>query len=259
MSRIVWRDGALVNPDGAGLALDDPGARLGVGLFETMRCRDGRIPWLDRHVARMCASAGALGMAGAADPATIATGARAVAEGLGPGIGRVRVTLTPRPTLLAEAESLALAEGSTWTACAARGTWHPGRRAAEHKTLSAIEWERAEHAARLTGADTALLLDDGGRLGEAARASVFCVVGGAVVTAPVDGILPGIARAVVCGLTAVREEVLAEDAWRAADEMFATNALRGVVPITACDGVPIGSGRRPVTDRIRALVEDAFA
>ena len=50
-----------------------------VGLIETMRGRDGRLPWLGRHIARMGASVIALGLAH--PPAEIADLARSAAIG----------------------------------------------------------------------------------------------------------------------------------------------------------------------------------
>ena len=72
-----------------------------VGLIETMRARDGRVPWLGRHLARMRASATALRLAH--PPADIADLTRIAAAGAGglftpaeelgilPGIGRSRI------------------------------------------------------------------------------------------------------------------------------------------------------------------------
>jgi D-alanine transaminase len=78
-----------------------------------------------------------------------------------------------------------------------------------------------------------------------------------VVTAPVRGLLPGIARGIVAEVAPVREEALEEPVWRAADELFLTNAVAGVIPLVAVDGRPIGAGRpgpvaRDLADLVRA-------
>lgn len=80
---------------------------------------------------------------------------------------------------------------------------------------------------------------------------------GAVVTAPVRGLLPGVARGVVLELTPVREEALEEPVWRTADELFLTNAVAGVIPVVAVDGRSVGAGRpgpvtRDLADAVRA-------
>lgn len=259
MSRVVWLNGGFVEPAAAALSIDDPGVRYGVGLFETMRCEDGRVPLLDRHLARLAGSVEALRLYPAPAPGLVRGAIVAVASALGPGSGRVRVTVTPHPTLLVEGEPVALDPELRLTAVSIRGAWYPGRRIAEHKTLSFLGWHDAQRRAEEAGADTALLLDQRGRLGEASTANVFCVIGGALVTAPVDGILPGVTRGVVLELASVDEEALDEGAWRAADEMFVTSAVRGVVPVVACDGRPVGAGEAgTVTGAIRSAVAEAL-
>jgi para-aminobenzoate synthetase/4-amino-4-deoxychorismate lyase len=78
---------------------------------------------------------------------------------------------------------------------------------------------------------------------EPARANVFVVHDDAVLTPPTDGrILPGTARARVleilraAGVPVLQRRLTLEDLSRAT-EVFATNALRGVVPIVSCEGV----------------------
>jgi branched-chain amino acid aminotransferase len=255
MSRVVWRDGDFVGADTACLSIDDPGVRWGEGLFETMRGEHGRIPWLDRHLERLERSIATLGLSPMPDLAEVRRGALQSAQRLGHGSARIRVTVTPRPTVLVDAQSVRLDPEQTFTAVTVRGAWHPDRAEAEHKTLSWLTWRRAQRDARARGADVALLLDAEGRLGEGSTVNVFCVIGDEVVTAPATGLLPGVARAVVMELCPVVEGTLAEDVWRAAEEMFATSAVRGVVPITACDGRAVGSGGvGTVTRRLRSAV-----
>lgn len=258
MSRAIWLNDGLVAHEWATLPIDDPAVRHGAGLFETMRAQDGAIPWLQRHLDRLESSARTLHLEGIPHPASIHRAARAVAAALGDGVARIRVTATPHPTLIVDGAHINDAV-ETMTAVSVRGAWHPGRTVAEHKTLSFLEWRHAHERATVAGADLALLLDAGGRLGEASVANVFCVIGGALVTAPVDGLLAGIARAAIFALRPAREEALDESAWRAADEMFATNAFRGVVPIVRCDGRPIGDGSvGPVTSELRRQIGETL-
>jgi branched-chain amino acid aminotransferase len=143
---------------------------------------------------------------------------------------------------------------ATLTAASIRGAWQPGRRIAEHKTLSFLGWRDVQRQAQALGAGTALLLDAEGRLGEASTANVFCVIDGEIITAPISGILPGITRAVVMETASVREAILDEPAWRAADEMFVTSAFRGVVPIIRCDGRDVGRGQ-PLGRELQRLID----
>ena len=254
MSRVVWLNGALVDPAGASLSIDDPGVRFGEGLFETMRARDGVIPWLDRHLERLRRSIAALALDGMPSIADVRDAAALVAASLDPETARIRVTVTPHPTLLVEGAPADIDAQVTLTAASIRGAWHPDRRIAEHKTLSLLGWRDAQRKARAMGADTALLLDADGRLGETSTANVFCTIGGEIITAPISGILPGITRAVVMEFAPVREAILDESIWRSADEMFVTSAFRGIVPIVRCDGREIGHGPGPLTTDLRQRV-----
>ncbi|MGI9538928.1 MAG: aminotransferase class IV, partial [Miltoncostaeaceae bacterium] len=83
----------------------------------------------------------------------------------------------------------------------------------------------------------------------------FCVVGDELFTAPARGLLPGIARGRVIAAVEVTERAVEETEWRAASEVFLTNALRGVIPVIRIDGRPVGDGAvgartRSVADRI---------
>jgi branched-chain amino acid aminotransferase len=239
--RVAWLDGALVEPRAAALSIDDPGVRWGEGLFETMRAEAGRVALLERHLARLRASADALGLAPMPDAGRMRAAVDEALAAFGPRRARVRLIATPRPTLLVEVAPLD-AGPATARARSLRGAWLPDDRLAEHKSLSYARHRLSQRRAEAAGADHALLLDARGRLGEAALASVFCAVGGDLVTAPATGLLPGVARAVVLEALGGRQRALDEDAWRAADEIVLTNAVRGAVAVVEVDGRPVGAG-----------------
>ena len=247
MSRVVWLNDGLVDPATACLSIDDPGVRFGAGLFETMRSQDGAVPWLDRHLDRLERSISALELDPTPPIAQVRGAALHVAASFPTGPARVRVTVTPHPTLVVEGTPVELDPDMTLTAATVRAAWHPNRVIAEHKTLSFLGWRDAERRARATGADIALLLDADGRLGEASSANVFCVIGDELVTAPARGLLPGVTRRIVMDLAATHEAILDEDVWRASNEMFVTSAVRGIVPIVRCDDAPVGQGVGPTT------------
>lgn len=129
----------------------------------------------------------------------------------------------------------------------------PRRSMPAHKTLAYLDHALARELAAEAGADEALRLDADGNVAECASANVFIVRNHCVVTPPLSGILPGVTRARVLtwcrarGVAAV-EEPIPRDALYAADELFATSAVRGVVAITSLDG----HGRHfgPVTTQI---------
>ncbi len=262
--RVVWLDGERVEPAGAMLSIDDPGVRWGEGLFETMRAERGRVALLERHLDRLIASAAALGLAPMPTRAAMRADVGAALEASAAGPLRVRLSATPRPTLLVEtspvAEFPARVPGAS--ALTVPGAWSPGNRIAEHKCLSYAAHRWSQRRAEAAGADHALLLDGRGRLGEAALGSVFCVIGATVMTAPVSGLLAGVARSVVMDAVPVREQALGESVWRSADEIVVTNAVGGAVALVAVDGAPVGSGgvgpmAQRIGDALRAALRAA--
>lgn len=248
MSRVSWLNGDFADAATAAVPIDDPAVRFGEGLFETMRCQGGRIPWFDRHLARLERSIAALDLTGMPSLDDIDRAASAVAGAID-GVARIRVSVTTGPTLLVDGRTTRIDPGKTLTAITCPRTWHPANAIAEHKTLSFLPWRAAQRRAGNAGADIALLIDEAGRLGEASTANVFCVIDGELVTAPATGLLPGITRSVVLERYPVREAALAPEIWREADELFATSAVRGVVPIVRVDGAPIGEGLRGALTR----------
>lgn len=154
----------------------------------------------------------------------------------------------------------------------------PRRGGATHKTLAFLEHLIARELAERAGADEAVRLGPDGDVVECAMANLFIVTTGGpaapaapampprnvpdaitgdrlegvgrptVITPPVTaGILPGITRGYViaaCAATgiAVQEQRISVEDLRAADEIFVTSAVRGVVPVTALDGEPRRAG-----------------
>jgi branched-chain amino acid aminotransferase len=243
MSRIVWLNGSLVDPGRAAVSLDDPALRWGEGLFETMRARDGRVELLAAHLNRLERSRAALGL-------DAAPGAGEVRAALGQalvhaaGHRRVRVSVSAGPLLLVEVTPATPPPDAAVTVAARslRGAWLPGARMAEHKTLSFAAYRWAARRAAEDGAGAALLTDADGRLGEGDAGNLFAVVAGEVLTAPVEGLLPGVSRQALLGPLGATERAPLEYEWRAAEELFLTNSVSGVTAVTSADGVPIGDG-----------------
>ncbi len=260
MSRVMWLNDGFVDPATARFGIDDPGARFGDGLRETIRAEDGGTPWLDRHLARLARSADDLAFRGIPSLAVVERAVREVADRCGGGVWRISVQASPYPTLLVDAVAVEPAPSTPITAVTCRGLWAPGNRMAEHKTIAYAAPRLALRHASEQGAGTALLLDAGDDMGEAATANVFCVIGDAIVTQPVHGLLPGTTRAAVLELADASLSALPRRLWRHCDEIFLTSAVQHVVGVGEIDGVPVGDGSvGPVTRRIQDAVRAAFA
>ena len=97
-----------------------------------------------------------------------------------------------------------------------------------------------------------LLVDETGELLETDRANVFAVIDGVLLTPPADGrLLPGTTRAAVLRAARSRgiragQKPLTLDELAEATEVFVTNAVAGVIPVTAIAGARLGWPSGPV-------------
>ncbi len=76
---------------GSQVAALDRGLQYGDGLFETVRCEQGRLRWFERHLARLAAGCGRLGIA-VPDGAMLRAEATAVAAGMARSLVKIIVT-----------------------------------------------------------------------------------------------------------------------------------------------------------------------
>lgn len=203
-----------------------------VGLIETMRSRDGRLPWLGRHLARMRASVVALGLA--APPDDIADLARIAA---GPGERVVRLELCDGRVELSTRD---IPEQRAVTLMVSDDPY----RSYPHKTTRREQFGRSLANARRAGVDDALLVTPEGYVAEGTAWTLFWWDNGTLYTPALDlGILPGIARSRIMELAPVREaRVRVPDL--AGTSLFLTNAVRGVVPIRRLQGEPVPADPR---------------
>jgi len=126
---------------------------------------------------------------------------------------------------------------------------------AAHKSTRYRKNLQAREVARAAGGQDALFVDSHGRILEGAATNLFLVVGGALVTPPLEiGILPGVARGEILRRwkSGVKEQVLTVERLDAAEEAFVTNALVGVMPVLAIDQHMYPMNDYKVTPRVMA-------
>jgi para-aminobenzoate synthetase/4-amino-4-deoxychorismate lyase len=220
------------------------------GVFETLLVRDGRPVELGAHMARLRASLGAL--FGEPVPEGAREALLKAARGL--RLGRARLDVAP--------------DGARALTAAARGTpvdpsiVFPGpERGARLVPLTvpggwgAHKWaDRELLDAHATDDALPLLVDHDGTVLEASRANIFIVEDGAIVTPPADGrILPGVTRARVVELLGAREAIVSLDRLAEADEVFLTGAVRGIEPVSACQGTRVWAQSTVTGDAAAAL------
>ncbi len=261
--RAVWMNGELVRGHAAAISVWDRGARAGGALFETLRCYGGvPLAW-DAHLERLVLSAAELGFPVPPAPARLREAVAQVLEAERLADAVVRITVTRgipggrpvRTGAWVEAESVPgrlwagtrrLAQGGAGgTAILSHTPFSPGW-LGRHKTTSRLAWELAREEARAAGADEALLVTPGREVLEGAASNVFVVrPDGLVVTPPLEAdVLPGVTRARVLrlcrslGLEA-REDRIGLETLRLADEVFLTNSVQEVLPLSHVAGRPV--------------------
>ncbi len=125
------------------------------------------------------------------------------------------------------------------------------------KSLGYLDNVLAAREAAQRGAEEAILLNNAGRVAGAARANVFAVLDGRLLTPPLsDGVLPGIARRVVLELAAAlrdpdaRKPRLSPADLAGAAEIFLTNSLFEIRSVGRLDDREFGPGE--VAAKLRA-------
>jgi len=204
----IMVDGELVPAgESAQIPLDD-GLVRGDGVFEGLRCYDGRLRTPDAHLERLARSAREIDLP--VDLERLAAELGAFCEVVPPSCG-VRVMLTRGGRRIIREEPLP-ARADSWELSP---QWHrPTPLLSHSKTLSYAANMQANRRARAAGADEALLVEEGSdRVLEGPTSSFVWLEGERLVAPPLElGILDSITRRLVAEVTplAVRPATLAE-------------------------------------------------
>jgi branched-chain amino acid aminotransferase len=284
VTSLVLIDGRPMPPDAAKVSVFDRGFLYGDSVFEALRTYGGKPFALDRHLARLAASAArvfielpvsleqigrevesAIVGAGNAESYVRLTVTRGVGEamGLDPGLSRhaLRVVIvtplkSPPPETYRDGVSVI-------THRTERVTDHSA--AAGAKVGNYLMAVLANREARLANAAEALIVDGRGCVVEGATSNLFVVLNdGTLVTPPEsDGILLGITRETVLAVAAelgvsIRLESLPLEVVKSAAEVFVSSSIRELVPVISIDGTKIGDGKPgPTTLRLLAAFGEA--
>jgi len=254
--------------DAASVSAGDRGFALGDGLFETIGVDRGVALGLERHVARLGRSAELFGLG---DPLMdidlgelIAQGAQiagldsaivrfSVSAGVSRrGLNRASELVT---RVLQVSERAPVAEHISLAISTIRRS--PSSPTAGFKTLSYADNVLARRQAQAAGADMAMLLDTEGRVSGADCANVFWTVAGQLRTSALDcAVLPGTVRAAIVERLGAREVRVPLEDLVAADSVFVSNAVMGVVPVSHLDGKALGLDRPLLAAMREALAQD---
>jgi len=240
----VMQNGKLCSGHSVKISPLHEGFLYGHGLFETIKVHAGRPVFLAAHHARLTASGLALDLPYKLPADKLRERLLKVIAANDVAHGSAKVTLFNQGDTLGEL--ITTREHVYSPETCARGfrlqTRPAGRRVSgltSHKTLNYLENIRARRAALAAGFDEALFIDTTGEVIEGAGTNLFIVRDGVALTPPLaSGPLPGIARAQVLALLGpdrARETVITTADLLAASEVFVTNALMGVMPVSRID------------------------
>jgi branched-chain amino acid aminotransferase len=280
---IVSVGGRLTHRDEAAVSPFDSVVQGGDAVWEGLRLYEGRIFRLDEHLARLRRSARALAFTSVpADEDIVAEISRTLAANQMTDNVHIRLTLTrgvkvtsgmdPRlnqsgPTLIVLPEHKPPVYDTAGIRLITASVRRPSPDTLDPKIhhnnlLNSI---LAKIEANIAGADDAVMLDHRGFVAETNATHIFGVAGGALRTPTAAACPEGITRQVVLDLAAqdgigvaVGDYSLAQ--FYAADEIFVTGTMGGVVPVLALDGRAIGTGKPgPVTARLAGLFAELTA
>jgi branched-chain amino acid aminotransferase len=268
-------DGRILPGEEARVSVFDNGFTFGDSVYETLRTYGGRPFALDRHLRRLRASAGLIGIQIDTPDGALAQRLDALLEAaansesyvrfiVSRGVGDIsyRFDRIAGPTVVQVVKPLDVppeevyTEGIEASVVSVRRN-HPTALDPAIKSCNLLNNIQAIREAQSRGASEALMLNAEGDLAEGASSNVFLVHQGRVSTPPLQaGILAGITREVVLELlpglgVEGREARLGLEDLAAADEVFITSTLREAAPVRAVDGRPVGGGRPgPLATRV---------
>ncbi len=209
----------------------------GYGLFETVRVAAGVPLLLKLHLERLRDGLAALDLPPPPDADTVRRFAvsHAVPAGADGALklvaadGRLMVWFGRPPRSMRNPATLLVFD--QWRR-------HAASPLSRHKTMSYLENMRLIQAARQAGADEAVVLNTSGRLCDGSRTTLYVVRHGEALTPrAADGALPGVIRRLLLEGGRAREAVLTTRDLAAADAVFLSNALLGIVTVRRILGV----------------------
>ena len=278
---LIYVNGDLVPKAEATVSVYDSGFMLGDGMWEGLRLHNGRWAFFDEHMDRLFNSlksvsidlgmgsediraildrtAAANGMTNYAHCRLMVTRGRKVKPFQHPGLSRFGPTIVAIIEHSKPVESLLSRGIRLATVPQVRGL--PMSQDAKYNSHSKLNCVIACLQAEQAGADEALMLDPHGFVNTTNACNFFIVRRGEVWTSTGDYCMKGVTRQKVIdlcranGIPAFEKNYSLYEAY-GAEEAFLTGTFGAQTPVAKIDGKPIGTGERPITQRIRNLYKE---
>ncbi|MFD2159792.1 aminotransferase class IV [Rubritalea tangerina] len=260
---MIWVDGEFKKDGKLEISTTAQGLSLGMGVFETLLARKGRVQFFNEHLRRLSEAAIKMGFA-EPDRVLLKAAVEEIVSGWGEELARVRISIYG----LTEEDSSTVVEVS---AVPARGSEvvlvESSFRVNEWGALVGVKSTSygmnvlALREARAMGGDEALMLNSAGCVCEGATSNIFWMIGDRLHTPALEtGCLPGVTRRKVieaCGVMGieVQEVSVGKEALEEAEGIFITNALRGVHRVSCYAGRTL---QDPKVDSVIARIQNAY-
>ncbi len=278
---LIYVNGELVHKDAAKVSVYDSGFMLGDGMWEGMRLYDGEWAFFDAHMDRLFQSCKAVNLdigknreeiraildqtAAANQMETDAHCRLMITRGRKdkpfqhPKLSRSGPTIVAIIEHSKPAEALQARGVRLATVPQVRGL--PHSQDAKFNSHSKLNCVIACLQAEQAGADEGLMLDPHGFVNTTNACNFFIVRRGAVWTSTGDYCMNGVTRQNVINLCRANDIPVYEKNYSlyeayGADEAFLTGTFGAQTPVAEIDGKQIGTGARPMTERIRELYKD---
>ena len=263
MAEKVFLNDKLIDTEKARISATDSGFLYGAGLFETMRSYDGVVFALKDHLERLFTSAGALFINNPFDEEYLTDAIYKVLKANKLTDARLRLTLSNgpmagaeeqlKPTLLITATKLQPYPGEYYKngvmvilSASRQNTFEP---TCGHKTTSYFSRMITLNMAHQQRAAEALWFTTDNRLAEGCVSNVFLVKDSVIYTPGIETpVLAGIARKTVCEIASTNSIKLVEkdlniDDVLGADEIFLTNVIMQIMPVSRVEKHIVGDGK----------------
>ncbi|MBM4066398.1 MAG: aminodeoxychorismate lyase [Planctomycetes bacterium] len=278
MPNLIFLNDTIVKDTEGLLSTLDRGFLYGDGLFETLRAYEKKPFRLEDHVTRISNSAQYFDIPFRYTSQQI----RQIIEQLlaannlqdayirmtlsrGPGVNGLIPKGTYTPTFVIYAKPLASYPASLYKTGVSLITSHIRRSTtcpiSCHKTLNFLTNYLIKREASEKGAHDALILNTDNYVAECAVSNIFVVEKNTVITPSLKAnILPGITRKMVLELCKengihASEELFKVERIPGANEVFITNSLMEIMPVSKIDGHAVG---KPIPDTITKLLHHKY-
>lgn len=264
---ICYVNGQFLPLHEAGLPVQDLAILRGYGVFDFLRTYNGQPFKLAEHLQRLARSASLIELE---LPWSLAELEKIVHQTLAKNMmpeANIRIVVTggestnsvtsdSGPGLLVLVTSPRRYPAEYYTSGTKAITVPANRYLPDAKTINYMAALLAQKKARAADAVEALYVNGQGHILEGTTTNLFVFKGQQLIT-PVEGILPGITRAVVLELAAdmfeVIERPLRADELAEVDEAFISASNKEIMPLHTINSTTIGTGRAPGSNTQRLM------